>query len=98
MKDIPSFCSSLVSDLFKRAEMTIKDIFKDGEGKIVTATYKSYIEEGLKTKKIMDPLVLIFLFNNVLEQEYVKNNELEPEVFKAFFDVFVSYTVTFASA
>ena len=92
MKDIPGFKGYFVSDLMKRAAKTLTDSLTAFENE--PAKLKSYMKQ-LKDAKTLDPLVLIFLREQVFELGYIENCQKKPEVVKAFFDIFLSYTVVF---
>ena len=94
MKGIaPSFVAFFVSDLIQRAKATLEALNTEDE-----ASGKNYTANVDENIKVLDPLVLIFLQEKIFELGYTESCPKQlPELIKAFFDMFMSYSIIFNS-
>ena len=93
MKQIPQFTDYFLTDLFTRAQMTLKKAAESDFEKIEQFTLKT-LRKVMEGAPLLDPLNLLFLREKVFELGYASEERL-PEVIKAFFDLTIGYALVF---
>ena len=93
MKEIPQFTDYFVTDLLARASMTLEKAANEDFAKVEQFTLKG-LRKVMDGGPLLDPLVLLFLRDQIFELGYVTEDKL-PETIKAFFDLLMGYALVF---